>query len=200
MTATLLERIMQSSVGKKIQREEDDLISSQRESLVAQLADLEAEELKGAPKLQAAVEKAREARDKAKLALRGAEQQLQTAISASSRASGHFSQQRSDIERELWNTADPAIDEFVERLGDLLRQGRSWFQSWTETVQTAGGTKLVNRGNSLQVNARLAGIREAISQAEALKLKVVDDVAGELVKIESAIPALEEAPQTEAAS
>ena len=127
-----------------------------------------------------------------------AEQRLQAAISASSRESSWFDCQRSVIERELRNSADPAIDEFIARHCDLLLEGKSWFKSWTETVQTLDGTKYLDRGNSREVAARLAGIRLAIEKAEALKLVAIADVSADLAKIEVAIPFLDSVSQEEA--
>lgn len=83
------------------------------------------------------------------------------------------------IENQMRNTAPPAIDIFCTELKEEAQE-----------LRDRGIARAHKQSNAKSLNARLLAICNAISTAQAMKVKAVADITTELQQLRSALPAV----------
>ena len=193
----LLERLMDSPIGRQLTAAEQKRTQGERQVLVKKLADVTRREEKALPPLAKQREAAMRAHSAATKALKEAETEINRAVTADRQARRQFDRERDDHQAALRKTADPAIDEFIaEHRAVLDKERRDWL--WLRHIEEkrdgygAGGPTYAIWTNEQAMKERHESIRAAIESAEALKLEAVVDVADQLDKLRATIPALDD--------
>jgi hypothetical protein len=176
----------------EIEREAAAESAQQRRAIVEQIRDLSAERDKRLADLEPRIAKATERAAKASKEFMAAHDSLNCLRRKRSSANESGSRGIAELERQLRASADPAIDVFIERtrrMEDALHSAAIVEEEQLTERSGRWGVVAEIFSNRPSIDARLAAVRTAREGAESLKLLAVADVAAELEKIASTIPA-----------
>jgi len=176
--ATLVERLMASRIGKDFVEEEAAELLERRRFLVGEIARLVASHEAELPGLVKAEEqtlaKVRASED----ALRAVQVTHNAAVVARMTRANHFDSATGPLVGELRASASPTIDAFIKELHNLHERMRKQEPSSPplrpfSAFPDPADAKAADERNKQWTN-RLARIRAAIPEAEALKLEALD--------------------------
>ena len=156
--------------------------NSQNESravMVEEIADLKTERADKIRPLTSDLQRATTAVEDAQQQLLLAKAQQHTADSKLRQVIHTTASQISRIEKELVATAPEVINTFCDELNEDARKLRS-----------KGVTKTGKKSNIKSFNVLLSAMREAIIEAEKLKLLAVPDTASRLQALRTGLPAI----------
>lgn len=190
--AGFLAKLMGSPSGqaliKKVTAEELAATLARRQELASQMTKLDREREQEAQRLRADVDTARKKRDKAAAELAAAQQELNRTTGVASGASHRHGHQRALLERELVESASPAIDDFAE---EMMRAHDQAMRDGIRTGETRDWTgRRTHQSNRESVVAFLAATRATREAALALKLEPLDEKAlmARLAALRAALP------------
>ena len=191
----LLDYLRAGPMSKKLMRERQERSLAERKDWAGEIEVLTAAHLKALSGLNAAVDVGAAGMEKAREALKEAEEAYRVVYFARSNATLRFDTQRFRLEARLRESAPAEIDAFLADLSSESDRVRKYGRNVSPprrnplTGEMEGGSS-----NLLEsVTARLKGIDEARVEAEGLKLRALDreKVAAELDRIQDGIPQVE---------
>lgn len=162
-----------------------------RAALAAELDALAAEEAEAMPPLEAAAAASLKAFEAARDAYTAALQDAERDAANAALARRNFEGRKNRLHRDLNGSAPPAIAELEAELRDGERRTRASFyakQQSTGDLELVGGRHLPRMAtytNAAEIEVRVAGIRTALAECEALRLKATppDELARRLADI-----------------
>src|SRR5215510_7861837 len=165
---------LETGLGKQMIKEKTQALLERRRTLVAEIADLRAKELKEGKLADEACVKAKAVWEDAKAKLTQAEQEYTRTLGARSAVSSRIDHQVSQREAELHRTASPLIGDFLRELArreDRIRAG-----VYTATLDSKRNlvTDKVQRiftTNITSTREALAACKAAREEAEKLRLQ-----------------------------
>lgn len=162
---------------QQVEEAEQAEVLKDRRSIAAMVARLKAEHLEALTPLLEAEEDAQAEVNRSEAALKAAVQQREEAQVAHMNASGPYARELGRLERALLLGAPPEIDAFVKEMRSLYekvgcpdpnyRGPDPYFPSYREDVQAQQEAQERRKD-------RMERIRQAIGQAESLKLEALD--------------------------
>jgi hypothetical protein len=174
----LLERLAESELGKQVLEQDRADQRRTRRRLLADLERLAAEEHERLHELRRLRSEAAASLKEARAAAEVAARQYGQADAACEVAALDFSQRRDRGLARLRATADPRIDELLERLRQAQHQAQQEFTIRHEPKRLVNGaTALLPHTNAKDVEARLMVLHQAAARAEELKLTDLDEGA-----------------------
>lgn len=191
---------LKTKAGAELISEHENEQSAIRKQLVAELERLTEDRQSKIPAETERIEAARTKHEAATAKAEQARSALQAAIAERSRTNFEYDRQVSQIQNQLRETCDPAIDEFIENmkaLGDSERltpidveEQPTWDP---RRIQQRFKRTASNHGSIIR---RLEAIGAAINAAESLRLSPAVNVAEELEQLRQGLPAIVMEPVT----
>ena len=184
-------RLLASPAGQAAVSDEEAAHASRRQELIAEKMRLTSDAEARAPKLRKAEAAALKARNFAREKLRMTEIELSRSIHVAYGVSHQHSTQIARIDCELIETADPRIDEAIERWSAELEQvRRTKIYGWEEQTgrQLNGYSETIRRSNSPDVVRGLERIAAAIHGLGELKLMNSENVEANIFSITNGLP------------
>jgi hypothetical protein len=176
MTSRLIERLLQSEVGQKLQQEDREQRAAERERHLQAFAQLKKQAIAELPGLVALRGKAEQERTAALEAVRIAQQKFNAAFTRCQSRSTHFGDEIEKHKRALTSTCDPCIDQFVadlDREAEHLRHmAPETSMTYSKSVRNLG--EIVRTTNRPRIVARLAAVVQARSVVQELKWSSLD--------------------------
>jgi hypothetical protein len=173
-TRRVFESLLKSGVADRAIAEAEAQTLAERTRLIEQLAAAEKNAKHPQPRLEAAAVKAARALEDAQRTLKAAmdaHAQAQAALQANERA---YRAERMRIVSELRASADPRLEEFVIRLGNIASSDLVLaLQAWPDEQKREKGLLFAVASNVAQVEAARAAITAAIERTEAQRLASV---------------------------
>lgn len=185
---------IQTAEGKKVTAQRATAKLAERKAWVQELQRLDAQAAREQPVLDAAVEEQRTQLLAAWAAYREAQAQHGQALSNSLGISTRFSQERAVLEAKLRETASPEIDAALDTLNANLHAMRTRGPE-AHVIDTGeydyvhGRPQTMLLSNHTELRAGIEAVREAIAQAERLKLEALtpEAVAARLTAITNGV-------------
>jgi hypothetical protein len=186
--ARVLEWFQSSPYAEELARHEATERVQRRTALALQLDELRAAAGREFPALNEKAEQLRQRADAAREALRKVETAWGSAQIELQAASTRFTNQTAALERELRETAEPAIDAFraeiEEEWADFRRFGYAEVRAfYASDEKTIGGRPLDTWNNSRWVHLRSRGYQLAVRAIDELKLVPAPDLEAEKRRI-----------------
>ena len=187
--------LLKTRLGKELQAEAAAEIETDRAAMAAEIERLQTEAAETLPALNEAAAAAKaefEAGAKIQAKLRAefgdAERRAQGARLS-------LDHQISNLQAQLRISADPSIDVLIAALQDLWETARHVRPDVTEYGEKDARGLRPRTTNMPSIVGRMDAIREAILEAEALKLRTGVDVAARLDQIRDGVPGLQDAEE-----
>ena len=183
------EQVLDRLVAEEMAERDKELAKERREAS-SRLKGARKELERAKPALDSAVEKAQSKLQKARDAVTTIEEELRLALMDLDRANGLFHAVEAKEHGILRSTASPRIDQFRERMRDLLEETRN--EPLSEQIELGDlnlntGKRVVKRiTNASEREERILRILAAMRAAEELKLKACD-IDVELAKLQHKI-------------
>lgn len=165
-----------------------------REAIAAELRKLRTEHEAAHGLAEKAVDAARDAHAKARGKAEAAERDLSSANRTKSLGSFRFNHSRAVLEKQLRESADPAIAEFLNEIADRMTEVSGSLQSMSVPLTDAASweTEVSCVSNAPSVRRALERLREVRRfVVDELPLRADCEVAEELEKLRASIPAVE---------
>ena len=177
---------------KAAMAERDAAMVLRRRGMIGEIRKLDREAERNYAKLTDAVDAAVALVKEREAALWAARQAYDVAVAAKSTASFAYTRQRDLLEAELRESANPAIDAFVDEMRDALYATRKALGS----VERVARNEVTNKSrhvvisNIESVNARVAAINAAIERAQELRVTEADQsvVPAKLETLRAGLP------------
>ena len=190
----LMDYFFKSDTGQQLAKQRQEELMDKRKESVTAIEKIKGEQEKNILKLNSGVDEARKKVERARKSLEKTEKEFHEAQRVKRSKANQYDLQIGNHERYLKDTSDPMIAAFILELRDkadvlmgkeidvIKRQGkRNPFTMKRENEDYS---------NIEEVKETLFKIREAIHQAETLKLIAVDNAAEQLEEIRQNIPGI----------
>ena len=176
----ILDRIIQSEIGQKVQADIDREAMQQRIDLKCQVEKLKRERSESISRLKADIEITATELERARVVMQQAEQAHRLAQQKMAHSDASYTSRIQSMERRLMNSASESISNFIRWLSDQqsectsMKVNRRGQQTGKFRVDT--GTPICDwYSTSKSQQARLKAIQAAKAEAEALRMLVLDD-------------------------
>jgi len=184
--------LQDTTMGKKLVAEKTANTLAERQEHVAEIERIRAEADEARPPLEKALAAATKHREKAEVAidkLREAEQVAFVALRSATLRADHAASLHANA---LAMSAPPEINQFIRKLadmGDATRKMRPRTEeSEIDRDEFNRPVLGVTHWSRPSILKRMAAIRQAVEQAEGLKLQATDDVRVAIENIRKSIP------------
>ncbi len=162
-----------------------------RRAVAERLAAITAAAAKSLPKSRAALDVAKAELVRAEKALLGARAKVQRLQQEASNTSFAFTREHDALEQQLIAGADPAILVFIDEMRSIVERPPqvTMTESRIDVHPVTGRRQEVRETNFAAIQRYLEAVREAISQAEALRLLPDQtDIEARLAQLRTSLP------------
>jgi hypothetical protein len=188
----LLAALRNSPEAVKLVAAENERIIAERQKPIDAIKALDAKARREFPALEKGVQTAIAGVREAEKALHAANDKLRMASHAKSAASNTYTRERHLLETQLRDGVSAKLfDDFQSEMFDEIEESRKQFEGGYVRVRNRVTGRLEERGynNSISVNGRIAAIKTAMDEAEALRLAADQSVAAaRLAELRATLP------------
>lgn len=174
-----LDNLLNSETGKQLVKNYHSEQHDNRLEMLTEIDRLKQQRNSELQRLNLALDKAQTNFDTAQSSLTEAEARKHTAAGDAHRATANYKNQIGRVNRKLLETAPECINVFILEIKQDM-----------DDLRNTGITKTGKLSNVRSFNARLEGMRAAITTAEKLKLLAVPDLEDRLQALRTGLPTI----------
>ena len=174
-----IEQLLNTKAGKQLANDYQAEQDQERTDLFTELDTIKDQRNTEMQTLNLALDKTQTNFDTAQSRLKEAEKHKYAASNKVNHMKADYKNQVDRIIRQLKTSAPPEIDTFCAELREEIRE-----------LQSGGITRSGKKSNARTINLRLEGLREVISEAQALKLQAIPDIEDRLQALRAGLPAI----------